>query len=73
MGGKDVAVKKYVVRLSADEREKLSDFIRSGRRDVTFKQMIIETRAPISFDVGQHEELSTGVAPTRRLGNRVGR
>ena len=32
MAGKEIAVKKYVVRLSADEREQLLKFTRSGKR-----------------------------------------
>ncbi len=32
MAGKEIAVKKYVVRLSAEEREQLSELIRSGKR-----------------------------------------
>jgi len=32
VAGKGIAVKNYVVRLSAEEREKLSDFIGSGMR-----------------------------------------
>ena len=35
MAGKDIAVKKYVVRLSAQEREQLQALVRKGkaRRD----------------------------------------
>jgi len=32
VAGKEIAVKKYVVRLSAEERAKLTDFIGSGKR-----------------------------------------
>ena len=32
MAGKEIAVKKYVVRLSAEERDQLNDMIRSGKR-----------------------------------------
>ena len=31
MAGKDISVKKYVVRLSADERGRLEEFIRKGK------------------------------------------
>ncbi len=31
MAGKDIAVKRYVVRLSADEREQLEGLIRKGK------------------------------------------
>jgi hypothetical protein len=30
VAGKEIAVKKYVVRLSAEERDQLNDMIRSG-------------------------------------------
>ena len=32
MVGKEIAVKKYVVRLSAEERAQLDELIRKGRR-----------------------------------------
>ena len=32
MAGKEIAVKKYVVRLSAEEREQLDELIRKGKR-----------------------------------------
>ena len=32
MAGKEIAVKKYVVRLNAEEREKLAAFVSSGKR-----------------------------------------
>ena len=32
MGGKEIAVKKYVVRLSAEERAQLDELIRKGKR-----------------------------------------
>jgi hypothetical protein len=31
MAGKDIAVKKYVVRLSAEEREQLQALVRKGK------------------------------------------
>ena len=36
MAAKEVAVKKYVVRLSADERAQLNDLIRKGKRSAQF-------------------------------------
>ena len=53
MAGKEVAVKKYVVRLSADEREKLSDFIRSGRRSM---QLLTKARILLKADVSEAGE-----------------
>lgn len=32
MAGKEIAVKKYVVRLEADERDRLNDLTRFGKR-----------------------------------------
>lgn len=37
MTGKEIGVKKYIVRLSAEEREHLSDFIRSGTASVRLR------------------------------------
>jgi hypothetical protein len=53
VAGKEVAVKKYVVRLSADEREKLSDFIRSGRRSM---QLLTKARILLKADVSEAGE-----------------
>ena len=48
MTGKEIAVKKYVVRLSSDEREKLSEFIRSGKRSA---QLLTKARILLKADV----------------------
>ena len=32
MAGKEIAVKKYVVRLDAEERDRLNELIRKGKR-----------------------------------------
>ena len=53
MARKEIAVKKYVVRLSADEREKLSDFIRSGKRSA---QLLTKTRILLKADVSDAGE-----------------
>ena len=47
MAGKEIAVKKYVVRLSAEEREKLSEFIRSGKRSA---QLLTKARILLKAD-----------------------
>ena len=53
MTGKQIAVKKYVVRLSADEREKLSEFIRSGKRSA---QLLTKARIVLKADVSDAGE-----------------
>lgn len=53
MAGKEIAVKKYVVRLSADEREKLSGFIRSGKRSA---QLLTKARILLKADVSDAGE-----------------
>ena len=53
MAGKEIAVKKYVVRLSAEEREKLSEFIRSGKRSA---QLLTKARILLKADVSDADE-----------------
>jgi len=53
VAGKEIAVKKYVVRLSADEREKLSEFIRSGKRST---QLLTKARILLKADVSDAGE-----------------
>ena len=53
MAGKEIAVKKYVVRLSAEEREKLSEFIRSGKRSA---QLLTKARILLKADVSEAGE-----------------
>ena len=53
MAGKEIAVKKYVVRLSADEREKLFEFIRSGKRSA---QLLTKARILLKADVSDAGE-----------------
>ncbi|MGA9600171.1 MAG: IS630 family transposase [Methylocystis sp.] len=48
-----MAVKKYVVRLSAEEREKLSDFMRSGKRSA---QLLTKARILLKADVSEAGE-----------------
>jgi hypothetical protein len=50
---KEIAVKKYVVRLSAQEREKLSEFIRSGKRSA---QLSTKARILLKADVSDAGE-----------------
>jgi len=49
----EAAIKKYVVRLSADEREQLSQFIRSGKRSA---QLLTKARILLKADVSDAGE-----------------
>jgi hypothetical protein len=53
VAGKEITVKKYVVRLSAEEREKLSEFIRSGHRSA---QLSTKARILLKADVSDAGE-----------------
>jgi hypothetical protein len=53
VAGKEIAVKKYVVRLSAEERERLSEFIRSGKRSA---QLLTKARILLKADVSDAGE-----------------
>ncbi len=48
MAGNEVSVKKFVVRLSADERERLWEFIRSGKRSA---QLSTKARILLKADI----------------------
>ncbi len=48
MAGKEIAVKKYVVRLSAEEREHLNDLIRTGKRSAP---LLTKARILLKADV----------------------
>ena len=50
MSGKEIAVKKYVVRLSAEEREQLASLIRSGKRSA---QLLTKARILVKADVSE--------------------
>ena len=53
MAAREIAVKKYVVRLSAEEREKLAALIRSGKRSA---QLLTKARILLKADVSQEGE-----------------
>ena len=53
MAGKKIAVKKYVVRLSAEEREQLASLIRSGKRSA---QLLTKARILLKADVSEAGE-----------------
>ena len=53
MAGKEIAVKKYVVRLSAKERDQLNDLIRSGKRSA---RLLTKARILLKADVSDAGE-----------------
>ena len=53
MAGKDIAVKKYVVRLSADEREQLQALVRKGRSQA---KRLLKARILLKADVSEAGE-----------------
>ncbi len=53
MAGREIAVKKYVVRLSAEEREQLAALISSGRRSA---QLLTKARILLKADVSEEGE-----------------
>ena len=53
MAAKEIAVKKYVVRLSADERTQLNDLIRKGKRSA---QLLTKARILLKADVSEAGE-----------------
>jgi hypothetical protein len=53
VGGKEIVVKKYVVRLNVDEREQLSALVRSGKRSA---QLLTKARILLKADVSEAGE-----------------
>lgn len=53
MAGKDIAVKKYVVRLSAEEREQLQALIRKGKSPA---KRLLKARIVLKADVSEAGE-----------------
>ena len=53
MVGKEIAVKKYVVRLSAEERTQLDELIRKGKRSA---QLLTKARILLKADVSERGE-----------------
>ena len=53
MAAKEIAVKKYVVRLSADERAQLNDLIHKGKRSA---QLLTKARILLKADVSDAGE-----------------
>ena len=50
MAGKDIAVKKYVVRLSAEEREQLQALVRKGKAPA---RRLLKARILLKADVSE--------------------
>ena len=48
MAGKEVAVKKYVVRLDAEEHDRLNELIRKGKRSA---QLLAKAHILLKADV----------------------
>ena len=48
MAGKEIAVKKYVVRLDAEERNRLDELIRKGKRSA---QLLTKARILLKADI----------------------
>jgi len=73
VAAKEVAVKKYVVRLSADERAQLNDLIHKGKRSA---QLLTKARILLKADVSEAGEgwsdsqiavaLDVGIATVQR-------
>ena len=59
MAAKGIAVKKYIVRLSADERAQLNDLVRKGKRSA---QLLTKARILLKADVS---ELGEGWSDSR--------
>ena len=53
MAGKEIAVKKYVVRLDAEERDRLNELIRKGKRPA---QLLTKARILLKADVSDAGE-----------------
>ena len=53
MAGKEIAVKKYVVRLDAEERDQLGELIRKGKRSA---QLLTKARILLKADVSDAGE-----------------
>ena len=64
MTGKEIAVKKYVVRLGAQERAQLNDLIRSGKRPA---QLLTKARILLKADVSEAGEGWSDSAIARAL------
>jgi hypothetical protein len=69
VAGKEIAVKKYVVRLDAEERDRLNELIRKGKRSA---QLLTKARILLKADVSDagfhaHRTSWHSEGPTRRI------
>jgi hypothetical protein len=80
VAGKEIAVKKYVVRLDAEERDRLNELIRKGKRST---QLLTKARILLKADASDAGEgwsdsriaaaLDTSIATVERTsGGQVG-
>ena len=53
VAGKEIAVKKYVVRLDAEERDRLNELIRKGKRSA---QLLTKARILLKADISDAGE-----------------
>ena len=53
MAGREIAVKKYVVKLSEDERQRLDELVHTGKRPA---QQIMKARIVLKADAGEAGE-----------------
>jgi hypothetical protein len=63
VAGKEIAVKKYVVRLDAEERDRLNELIRKGKRSaqlLTKARILLKGFRHISLSGAQICRLRTG-------------
>jgi hypothetical protein len=68
VAGKEIAVKKYVVRLGAEERDQLNGLIRSGKRSA---QLLTKARILLKADVSDAGEGWSDSAIARALDTSV--
>ena len=64
MAGKEIAVKKYVVKLAAEERDRLNDLIHKGKRSA---QLLTKARILLKADVSDAGEGWSDSAIARAL------
>ena len=79
MAGKEIAVKKYVVRLDVEERDRLNELIRKGKRSA---QLLTKARILLKADVSDAGEgwsdsaiagaLDTSIATVERTRRQLG-
>ena len=63
MAGKEIAVKKYVVRLTTDERERLETLTRAGKNSA---QLLTKARILLKADVSEGGRVGATARSRRR-------